>query len=151
MAASPFNRRRFLKTTAAASAAAVAAPYIRTSYAAGSLHSRLLGPLGAGRERCADQASARSGRRRRRSTLKIDYITSQGNKIVLTIAAAKRRRSPGHDLMHLQRLVRARPTPELLEPVDDIMAAAIKANGAARPRRRVPGEEQGPLGRACRR
>jgi hypothetical protein len=37
MTSNKFDRRRFLATSVAASAAVVAAPYVRTSYAAGKL------------------------------------------------------------------------------------------------------------------
>src|SRR5262249_54433470 len=58
----------------------------------------------------------------------IDYITSQGNKNLLTIAAEGQARS-GHDVL-------AYPTwypsdyAKQLEPVDDVMAELIKSNGA---------------------
>ena len=60
--------------------------------------------------------------------VQIDYITSQGHKNLLTIAAEQQARS-GHDIM-------AFPTWEphgrsqSLEPVDDVMAELIKQNGA---------------------
>jgi hypothetical protein len=59
--------------------------------------------------------------------VQIDYITSQGHKNLLTIAAEQQARS-GHDIM-------AFPTWEphgrsqSLEPVDDVMAELIKQNG----------------------
>jgi ABC-type glycerol-3-phosphate transport system substrate-binding protein len=61
----------------------------------------------------------------------IDYITSQGNKNLLTIAAESQARS-GHDIF-------AFPTWEPqaharnLESVNDIMAEIIKTNGAVNP------------------
>ena len=57
----------------------------------------------------------------------IDYIPSQGNKNLLTIAAEAQAKS-GHDILAL-------PTwwphaqADLLEPVDDIMKPLIKQNG----------------------
>ena len=61
----------------------------------------------------------------------IDYITSQGNKNLLTIAAESQAKS-GHDIF-------AFPTWEPqahakhLEPVDDVMAELIKLNGKVNP------------------
>jgi hypothetical protein len=63
--------------------------------------------------------------------ISIDYITSQGHKNLLTIAAEQQARS-GHDIM-------AFPTWEphgrsqSLEPVDDVMAELIKQNGKVNP------------------
>ena len=57
----------------------------------------------------------------------IDYITSQGNKNLVTIAAEAQAKS-GHDIL-------AMPTwwphanSDLLEPVNDIMEPLIKQNG----------------------
>jgi hypothetical protein len=59
--------------------------------------------------------------------VQIDYIPSQGNKNLITIAAEAQAKS-GHDIL-------AFPTwepqahAELLEPVDDIMADLIKEHG----------------------
>ena len=68
-----------------------------------------------------------SGPQRKRSRSQIDYITSQGNKNLLTIAAEAQAKS-GHDIL-------AMPTwwphahAELLEPMNDIMEPLIKQNG----------------------
>ncbi|HTP62014.1 MAG TPA: extracellular solute-binding protein, partial [Burkholderiales bacterium] len=126
----PFNRRRFLKTTAAASAAAVAAPYIRTSYAAGSLSVGFWDHWVPGANDvltkvCQDWA------KKEHVDLKIDYITSQGNKIVLTAQAEAQAKS-GHDLMTFQAWDPL-DKQNLLEPLDDMMAGLIKANGALDP------------------
>jgi len=130
MALAPFNRRRFLKTTAAASAAAVAAPYIRTSYAAGSLSVGFWDHWVPGANDvltkvCQDWA------KKEHVDLKIDYITSQGNKIVLTAQAEAQAKS-GHDLMTFQAWDPL-DKQNLLEPLDDMMAGLIKANGALDP------------------
>jgi ABC-type glycerol-3-phosphate transport system substrate-binding protein len=60
--------------------------------------------------------------------VQVDFITSQGNKILLTIAAEEQAKS-GHDILAMptwQPAERARN----LEPVDDIMAPLIAQNGA---------------------
>lgn len=130
MVVRPFNRRRFLKTTAAASAAAVAAPYIRTSYAAGSLSVGywdhwVPGANDVLTKICQDWA------KKEKVELKIDYITSQGNKLQLTAQAEAQAKS-GHDLMTFQAWDPL-DKQNLLEPIDDVMAQLIKANGALDP------------------
>ena len=89
---------------------------------------RLLGSLGPGRQQDLRSDRRANGPRRKRSRSQIDYIPSQGNKNLLTIAAEAQARS-GHDIL-------AMPTwwpqdhAKSLEPVDDIMEPLIKQNGA---------------------
>ena len=73
--------------------------------------------------------SPRPGPRRRRSTCELDFITSQGNKLILTAAAEAQARS-GHDILSLGSWDCARYSDQLV-PVDDVMAPLIKQNGAA--------------------
>ena len=61
----------------------------------------------------------------------IDYITSQGNKNLLTIAAEAQARS-GHDIFAFPTWLPADHA-NRLEPVDDIMAELIKLNGKVNP------------------
>ena len=130
MATVPFNRRRFLKTTAAASAAAVAAPYIRTSHAAGSLtigfwDHWVPGANDVLTKLCMDWGA------KEKVDVKIDYITSQGNKNMLTIVAESQAKS-GHDIL-------AHPAwygltyAKQLEPLDDVMGPLIKKYGRVAP------------------
>ena len=126
MASVPFNRRRFLKTTAAASAAAVAAPYIRTSYAAGSLAVAFWDHWVPGAndtltKLCKDWAA------KEKVDIKIDYITSQGNKDQLTIVGEAQARS-GHDILQHPAWF-AQTYAKQLEPVDDVMEPLIKKYG----------------------
>src|SRR5436190_3740006 len=99
MAAKTFNRRRFLKSTAAATTA-VGFPYIRTSHAAGSLavgfwDHWVPGANDVLTKICQDWAQ------KEHVDLKIDYITTQGNKMVLTAQEEAQARS-GHNLMTFQ-------------------------------------------------
>src|SRR5689334_7442139 len=76
------DRRRFLS----ASAAAMAAPYVRTSYAAGSLavgfwDHWVPGANDTLTKLCNEWAA------KEKVDLKIDYITSQGNKLLLTVTS----------------------------------------------------------------
>ncbi|MGH8688008.1 MAG: ABC transporter substrate-binding protein [Burkholderiales bacterium] len=124
------DRRRFLARTAAVSAAVVAAPYIRTSYAAGSLavgfwDHWVPGANDTLTKLCMDWA------KKEHVDLKIDYITSQGNKIQLT-AAAEAQAQSGHDMLAMlawDPLDKAK----YLEPMDDVMAHLMKENGKVAP------------------
>ena len=124
------NRRKFLKKTAAASAAAIAFPYIRTSHAAGSLQVGFWDHWVPGANNyltkiCQDWA------KKEHVDIKIDYITSQGNKIVLT-AQAEAQAQSGHDLMTFQAWDPL-DKQKLLEPMDDVVNHLIKVNGALDP------------------
>jgi hypothetical protein len=61
----------------------------------------------------------------------IDYITSQGNKNLLTIAAEAQARS-GHDILAFLTWQPADHA-NRLEPVDDIMTELVKQNGKVNP------------------
>ncbi|MBP8310263.1 MAG: hypothetical protein KAY46_23505, partial [Burkholderiaceae bacterium] len=65
---------------------------------------------------------------REKVDVKIDYITSQGNKLLLTTAAEAQAKS-GHDILALSTWLPAEHA-KLLEPVDDIMKDLIKEHGA---------------------
>src|SRR5436305_13857278 len=99
MSSRPFTRRRFIATTAAASAAAVGFPYIRTSHAAGKLSVGFWDHWVPGANDtltaiCQDWA------KKEKVDLKIDYITSQGNKIMMT-ATAESQAKAGHDILQM--------------------------------------------------
>ena len=128
MATRKFNRRRFLKTTAAASATAVFAPYIRTSRAAGTVSVGFWDHWVPGAndtltKLCKDWAA------KEKVDIKIDYITSQGQKNVLTIVAESQAKS-GHDILQFPAWNTTDQANNLV-PVDDLMAVAEKANGKA--------------------
>src|SRR5262245_31442422 len=129
MRTSPQTRRRFLTSTAA-TAAALAMPYVRGAHAAGRLSIGFWdhwvpGGNNASKALCEEWAA------KEKVDISIDYITSQGNKNLLTIAAEAQARS-GHDIF-------AFPTWEPqahakdLEPVDDIMTELVKDNGKVNP------------------
>jgi ABC-type glycerol-3-phosphate transport system substrate-binding protein len=126
MSASRFHRRRFLTAAAAASAATFAAPYIRTSRAAGTLSVGFWDHWVPGANAvltriCNDWAA------KEKVELKIDYITSQGSKILLTIASEALAKS-GHDILAFPTWYAANQAKNL-EPVDDILKDLIAANG----------------------
>ena len=118
------TRRRFVATTAAASATMIAAPFVAPLTPPANCRSAS-GTIGCRAPTMPPRRSSRNGRPRRRSRSQIDYITSQGDKNLLTIAAEAQARS-GHDILAI-------PTwwpqayAEQPEPVDDIMADADQA------------------------
>jgi hypothetical protein len=125
-----FTRRRFLATTAAASAAAIGAPYIRTSHAAGKLAIGFWDPWVPGATD-VQTAICQEWAKKEKVDLKIDYITSQGNKIMMTATAESQAQS-GHDVL---QMIAWYPLSlaKSLEPVDDVMNGLIKANGKVAP------------------
>ena len=126
MSRRPFTRRRFLGTTAAASAATIGFPYIRTSHAAGSLALGFWDHWVPGANDTLTKLCQDWGKKEK-VDVKIDYITSQGNKNMLTITAEAQARS-GHDILAhpaWYALTYARQ----LEPLDDVMNPLIKQHG----------------------
>src|SRR5258708_32634588 len=97
MPGSTFSRRRFLKTTALTAASTLAAPYMRTAHSAGRLR------LG-----CWDHwvpgandtltAICKEWGAKNHVEGHIDYITSVGDKDILT-ASAQALAKAGHDIM----------------------------------------------------
>ena len=124
---SGMTRRTAIKTAALATTAVIAAPYVRGAHAAGKLSIGFWDHWVPGANTTCtaliDEWAAKE-----KVEMQIDYIPSQGFKNLLTIAAEAQARS-GHDIL-------AMPTwwpqdqAKNLEPVDDIMEALIKQNGA---------------------
>ena len=85
------TRRRFLATT---SASIIAMPYVRGAYAAGKLSVGFWDHWVPGANK-ASQALCEEWAAKEKVDLSIDYITSIGNKNMLTIAAEAHARS-GH-------------------------------------------------------
>ncbi len=127
MKKSYLSRRKFVATTAAVSAVAIAAPYVRGAHAAGKLSIGFWDHWVPGANNTLT-ALVNDWAAKEKVEVQIDYITSQGNKNRLTIAAESQAKS-GHDIF-------AFPTWEPqahvknLEPVSDIMEPLIKQNGA---------------------
>jgi ABC-type glycerol-3-phosphate transport system substrate-binding protein len=125
MAKASSSRRKFLQTAGAASAA-LAFPYIRTSHAAGSLSVAFWDHWVPGANNtltkiCQDWA------KKEKVDIKIDYITSQGNKDQLTIVSEAQARS-GHDILQHPAWF-AMTYRKQLENVDDVMTPLIKKYG----------------------
>jgi ABC-type glycerol-3-phosphate transport system substrate-binding protein len=126
MTSGRIDRRRFIGRALAGTAAAAIAPYVRTSHAAGSLTVGFWDHWVPGANevmtRLCNEWAARE-----KVDLKIDYITSQGNKILLTIAAEQQAGS-GHDILALPTWYAASQA-KYLEPVDDIVEPLIAKYG----------------------
>jgi len=109
-----------------ASAALITAPYVRGAYAAGKLSIGFWDHWVPG----ANKVSAdliNQWANNERVDVQIDYITGQGNKLLVTITAEAQAKI-GHDILAMgtwQPHARA----ELLEPVNDIMEPILKQNG----------------------
>ena len=121
------SRRSFVAGSAAASATLVGAPFVRTAHAAGKVSVGLWDHWVPGANKATTDLCMEWGAKEK-VEVKIDYITSQGNKNLLTIAAEAQARS-GHDILAFPTWQPADQA-KLLEPVDDIMIDLIKANGA---------------------
>jgi ABC-type glycerol-3-phosphate transport system substrate-binding protein len=126
MARRTVTRRRLLTTTAA-SAALVAAPFVRGAYAAGKLAVGFWDHWVPGANKTS-KALVDEWAAKEKVEVTVDYISSQGNKILLTLAAEAQSRS-GHDVLAFPTWQPAEYA-RLLEPVDDVMGPLIKQNGA---------------------
>src|SRR5579883_1207912 len=126
MGSTTFSRRKFLRRAALATTAAVALPYMRTSYAAGRL------TLG-----CWDHwvpgandtltAICNEWGEKNHVEVHIDYITSVGDKDMLT-ASAEAQAHTGHDIMQ-HRSWQVQVHRNVLEPMDDVIARLVKDHG----------------------
>jgi len=126
MSRKKISRRQFVAATALSSAALISAPYIRTAYAAGKVSMGFWDHWVPGANKtCTDLVNEWGAKEK--VEVSIDYITSQGNKNLVTIAAEAQAQS-GHDIL-------AMPTwwpqanSDMLEPVNDIMDPIVKQNG----------------------
>jgi ABC-type glycerol-3-phosphate transport system substrate-binding protein len=121
------SRRQFVAATAATSAALVTAPYVRGAYAAGRLSMGFWDHWVPGANNTLT-ALVNEWAAKERVETQIDYITSQGQKLLVTISAEAQAKS-GHDILTMANWL-THANAELLEPVNDIMEPIIKQNGA---------------------
>jgi len=121
------NRRRFVAGTAAASAALVAAPFVRSANAAGKLSVGFWDHWVPGANK-ATEALVKEWAEKNKVEVSIDFITSQGNKLLLTTAAESQAKS-GHDVLAFSTWLPARYADQLV-PMNDVMEPLIKENGA---------------------
>ena len=124
------SRRRFLQNAAFASVATLAAPYVKTAHSAGKLSLGIWDHWVPGvnavlRTICEEWGSING------VEVTVDFITSIGNKLLLT-AQAESRAKTGHDIyavpVWMPSMFRHR-----LEPVDDVVGDIIAEHGALAP------------------
>src|SRR5437763_2314810 len=126
MAKETMTRRRVLGTAAMATTALAAAPFVRGAHAAGKLSVAFWdhwvpGANDAMTKLCKAWAD------KEKVELQIDFVTSQGDKLMLTAAAEAQARS-GHDMITLP-LWYAPAQTDNLENSDDVWAELIKRHG----------------------
>lgn len=124
------TRRHILKSAALGSVAAVAAPYVKDSYAAGKLTLGCWDHWVPGANKALTALCNEWGAKNN-VDVQIDYITSQGEKDKLT-AAAEAQAGTGHDIMS-HRDWNIRIHADMLEPVDDVVGQLIKQYGPISP------------------
>jgi ABC-type glycerol-3-phosphate transport system substrate-binding protein len=137
MATPKLSRRRFQRIAAGS---VLAAPFVRGAHAAGKLSIGFWDHWVPGANN-ASRALAEEWAAREKVELSIDYITSQGNKLLLTLAAEAQAKS-GHDIIAMSTW-RPAEYAKVLEPVDDIMGPLIKQNGAVNATVEYLGKDQG--------
>jgi ABC-type glycerol-3-phosphate transport system substrate-binding protein len=108
------------------SAVLVAAPYVRSAYAAGKLSIGFWDHWVPDANK-ASMALVNEWAEREKVEVTIDYITSQNKKIELTVAAEAQAQS-GHDILAMYTWW-PHAYAEHLEPVNDVVEPAIKQNG----------------------
>src|SRR4051794_32555797 len=134
------SRRRVLGTAAVAATTAIAAPYVRGAYAAGRLSVAFWdhwvpGANDVMTKLCKEWAD------KEKIDLKIDFVTSQGDKLMLSIAAEAQARS-GHDMLTMPSWYAAAQT-DNLENSDDIWAELTKRHGETTPSMTYLGKQNG--------
>src|SRR3954451_24065230 len=119
--------RRAVLRNAALATTMLATPFVRGSHAAGRLSVAFWDHWVPGANKPLEQLS-REWAEKEKVDLTVDFITSNGDKDLLTAAAEAQART-GHDIMQLTAWY-APGYAASLEPVDDIMAELIRQNGA---------------------
>src|SRR4029079_2613040 len=125
MVSSKFTRRRLMAGSVMASTL-VAAPFVRGAHAAGKLSMGFWDHWVPGANAATEKA-VRAWAEKEKVDVQIDFITSQGNKLLLTGAAESQAKS-GHDILALSTWLPSRYA-DILVPLDDVMADLIKENG----------------------
>jgi len=127
MASRKVSRRRLVAGTAALSTVMVAAPFVRGAYAAGKLSLGLWDHWVPGANK-ASEALIKEWADKEKVDVTIDYITSQGSKLLLTTAAESQAKS-GHDVLAFSTWLPSRYADQLV-PMNDVVEGLIKQNGA---------------------
>src|SRR5690349_23317857 len=130
MAQTKLTRRSILKSAALGSAAAITAPYVSGVYAAGSLTLGCWDHWVPGANNTLTKLCNEWGEKNK-VEVTIDYITSQGDKDILTASAEAQARA-GHDIMS-HRAWQIQVHRNVLEPVDDVIKTLIAKAGPISP------------------
>ena len=127
MTSRKINRRRLVAGSVALSAAFVAAPFVRGAHAAGKLSLGLwdhwVPDANKATKALIDEWAAKE-----KVEVTVDFITSQGNKLLLTGAAESQAKS-GHDILAFSTWLPSRYADQLVA-MNDVMEPLIKQNGA---------------------
>src|SRR5205814_1517022 len=110
--------------------ALVAMPHVRGSYAAGKLSLGLWDHWVPGANKAMDEV-CQAWAAKEKVDLTIDYFSTQGSKLQLTIAVEAQARS-GHDIMDFSAWEPAQYA-NALEPVDELMGEVLARNGPVTP------------------
>src|SRR6267143_6204434 len=127
MSRSKLSRRQFVAATAMSSAALITAPYIRTANAAGKLTMGFWDHWVPGANKASTDL-VNEWAEKEKVEVSIDYITSNGRKNEITIAAEAQAKS-GHDILAMATWW-PHSQAELLEPMNDVVTPLIAQNGA---------------------
>lgn len=120
------SRRQFVGGAAASSAAIMAAPFVRGAYAAGKLTIGLWDHFVPGANKAASEIVSEWAQKER-VDVQLDFITSQGNKLLLT-SQAEAQAKVGHDVLR-HGSWQPHALADSLEPLDDLMTAIFQENG----------------------
>lgn len=122
------SRRKLM--AGAAATGLVAAPFVRGAHAAGSLTIGLWDHWVPGAND-VQSALIKEWADKEKVEVKVDYITSQGNKLLLTLGVESQARS-GHDIMEFTNWEPAQYN-ATLENHDDVVKAVVAQNGPIDP------------------
>src|SRR5258707_8421922 len=125
-----FNKLSRRRVVAGAAVGLVAAPFVRGANAAGSLTIGLWDHWVPGAND-VQSAIIKEWADREKVDVRVDYITSQGNKLLLTLSLESQARS-GHDIMEFTNWESAQFNASL-EPVDDVVKSVVAKNGPIDP------------------
>jgi ABC-type glycerol-3-phosphate transport system substrate-binding protein len=126
MSRKKLSRRQFVAATALTSAAMITAPYVRGAHAAGKLSIGFWDHWVPGANKASTDL-VNEWAAKEKVEVTIDYIPSQGNKLLLTTQAEAQAKS-GHDIIAMSTWL-PHSLAESIEPVTDIVEAVIKQNG----------------------
>lgn len=126
MSRKKLSRRQFVAATALSSAALITAPYVRGAHAAGKLTIGFWDHWVPGANKASTDI-VNAWAEKEKVEVQIDYIPSQGNKLLLTVQAEAQAKS-GHDIIALSTWL-PHAHAENLEPMNDVVDPLVKQNG----------------------